>query len=102
MSWRRVTMIRLAQIYKKINGPVGKLGLASLSISTQALESGNANDDSTYTNLENQLISITNQRDALAAQMSKLLEDAAFNGQSINEQQAKQLIAHGQMLLDSV
>ena len=97
----RETLIRLAQIYKQINAPVGELGLASLRISTKALES-NATGDSTYTDLENQLISITNQRDALAAQMSTLLENAAFNGQSINEQQAKQLIAQGQTLLDEV
>jgi hypothetical protein len=97
----RETLIRLAQVYKQINAPVGELGLASLGISTKALES-NATGDGTYTNLENQLISITNQRDALAAQMSALLEKAAFNGQSINEQQAKQLIAQGQALLDEV
>jgi hypothetical protein len=51
-----------------------------------ALESGNAHDDSTYTKLENQLISITDQRNALVGQMSRLLEAVAFNGQSVDEQ----------------
>ncbi len=51
---------------------------------------------------ENQLISITGQRNAIAAQMSALLGNAAFNGQPINEQQAKQLIAQGQALLNVV
>ena len=95
------TLTQLAQVYKQINACVGQLGLASLVISTRALES-NASGDSTYTNLENQLTSITNQRDALAGQMSALLENAAFNGQAIGEQQAKHLISQGQALLDQV
>jgi hypothetical protein len=95
----RTTLTRLAEIYKQINAPVGTLGLASLRISTKALESGSATDDSTYTRLENQLISITDQRNAIAGQMLKLLEDAAFNGKSIDQQQAKQLIDQGQSLL---
>jgi hypothetical protein len=95
----RETLTRLAEMYKQINAPVGKLGLASLVISTKALESGSKDDDSTYTKLENQLISITDQRNALAGQMSKLLEDAAFNGQSIDDAQAKHLIEQGQALL---
>jgi len=98
----RETLIRLAQVYKQINACVGQLGLATLSISTKALESGSASDDSTYTKLENKLTSITDKRNALAAQMSLLLEAAAFNGQSINEQQAKNLIEQGQTLLDQV
>ena len=97
----RETLIRLAQMYKQINAAVGQLGLASLKVSTRALESDAAND-STYTQLENQLISITSQRDAIAAQMSALLESAAFNGQPINEHQAKQLISQGEELLDEV
>ncbi len=97
----RETLIRFAQVYKQINAAVGQLGLSSLRVSTEALES-NAANDSTYTQLENQLISINSQRDAIAAQMSALLENAAFNGQSINEQQAKQLIAQGQALLNAV
>jgi hypothetical protein len=96
------SFVPLAQIYKQIDACVGQLGLASLEVSTKALESSNSSDDSTYTNLESQLSSISNKRDALAAQMIALLENAAFNGQSINDQQAKQLISQGQALLDEV
>ena len=98
----RETLIRLAQVYKQINACVGQLGLASLVVSTRALESGNSSDDSTYTNLENKLMDFNSQRDALAAQMSTMLEQAAFHGQAINEQQAKQLISQGQALLDKM
>jgi hypothetical protein len=95
----RETLTRLAEIYKQINAPLGKLGLASLRISTKALESGSADNDSTYTTLENKLTLINDQRNALADQMSKLLEAASFNNQPINEQQAKDLIDQGTALL---
>jgi hypothetical protein len=91
--------IPLAQVFKQIEAPVGQLGLTSLVVSTKALEShdpGNA----TYNQLENQLISITSKRDALAAQIITLLEGAAFNGQVINEQHAQQLISQAQELLN--
>ena len=98
----QATLMQLAQVYKQINAPVGQLGLASLAVSTKALESGNSTDDGTFTNLESQLTLITTQRDTLAAQMSALLAGAEFNGQAINEQQAKQLISQGQALLKQV
>jgi hypothetical protein len=96
------SFIPLAQMYERINAPVGELGLATLKVSTTALESGNATDDSTYTNLENQLIAITSARDALAGQIIALLEGAAFNGQTISQSQAQQLITQGQTLIDQV
>ena len=89
----------LAQIYKQINAPVGQLGLDSLVISTMALKSGDATDDSTYTSLENQLISITTQRDALAAQIMVLLENAEFNGQQVSKDTATDLISQSDKLL---
>ncbi len=69
--------VALAQIYKQINAPVGKLGLATLKISTQALASNSAND-STYVQLENRLQMITNQRNAIASQIIALLESVEF------------------------
>ena len=95
----RDTLVQLAQIYKQINAPVGQLGLTTLKVSTTALQS-NASDDSTYTQLEDQLQQLTEDRDAVAAQMETLLEGAAFGGQPINVEQAKSLIAQGQALLD--
>ncbi len=93
--------IPLAHTFKQIEAPVGQLGMASLFVSTKALKSHDAGD-ATYNQLENQLISITGQRDALAAQMITLLEGAAFNGQVINEQQAQQLISQAQTLLNQM
>ena len=94
-------VIQLAQVYKQIDACVGQLGLKTLAVSTRALES-NDPGDSTYKKLENQLNAINNQRDALAAQMIALLEAAEFGGQPINQQQAQDLIAAGNALLNRV
>lgn len=72
-------LITLAQIYKQINAPVGELGLTTLQISTQALESSSPND-ATYTQLEKQLISITRVRNTIAGQIIGILEAAEFGG----------------------
>ncbi len=91
----------LARMYKQLNATVGQLGIDTLQISTKALTSNTAND-STYTDLENQLISINSQRDALAGEMIAMLEGAEFQGQGITQAQAMPLIAQGQALLDQV
>jgi hypothetical protein len=68
----REEFVELARAYKRINAPVGELGLASLKISTKAL----AGDDATYTNLENQLSFITSLRNHLADEMLERVTDA--------------------------
>ena len=97
----RQIITQLAQVYKQINAPVGQLGLDSLKVSTKAIKS-NDPGDTTYTNLENQLTSITTQRDALASQMITVLEGAEFNMQPVDATQAQQLINQGNALLQQV
>ena len=58
----------------------------TLTASTKALES---TDDSVYTSIEGSIQSLTNQRNALAAQIRSALNAAAFGGQALDEQQAK-------------
>lgn len=94
--------LQLAQVYKQLDACVGQFGLSTLAISTKALASGSASDDSAYTQLENQLISLGGQRDGLASQMITILENAEFNNQPINQQQARHLIQQGQSLLQQV
>ena len=96
------SFVALAQIYKQLDACVGQFGLKTLSVSTKALESGNSSDDSTYTNLENQLTSFGSQRDALAAQMISLLEGAEFNNKPFSDSQAQSLISQGQSMLQQV
>lgn len=92
----------LAASYKQINATLGPLDMATLKISTTALESGSATNDSTYTELENKLTSINNQRDSLARQMISLLEGAEFKGRTINGEQAERLISRANSLLERV
>src|SRR5258706_2404899 len=76
------------------------LAQTTLAISTTALES-NSTNDSTYTQLENQLINMTTVRDAIAAQMIATLETAEFGGSnnaSANVQ-VSSLIARANALL---
>jgi len=96
------SFVALAQIYKQLDACVGQFGLKTLSVSTRALEGGSSSDDSTYTNLENQLASFGSQRDALAAQMISLLEGAEFNNQPFSDSQAQSLISQGHALLNHV
>jgi len=98
----KVTLQWPANRMEKVAGAARTLGLASLAISTRALESGNAGDDGQYANLESQLAAFTTQRDALAGQMSALLEGAEFHGQKIDPQQSQSLVQQGQVLLDAV
>ncbi len=93
------TLRRLAGAYKQVNAPLGAFALASLKVSTSAIES-DSSGDATYSSLENQLAALTAQRDSVAGQMSALLEAAAFAGQPIDEHAAKALIAQAQSLLD--
>jgi len=93
-------LISLAQAYKQINAPVASFAQTTLAISTTALES-NSTNDSTYTQLENQLINMTTVRDAIAAQMIATLETAEFGGSnnaSANVQ-VSSLIARANTLL---
>ncbi len=90
----RGTLQDLAEVYKQLNAAVGQFGMTTLMVSTRAIEG----DDSTYSSLENQLQALGTQRDAVAGQMSAML-NAAAGGQAIDENQAKDLITQGQAVL---
>ncbi|MGH2496802.1 MAG: hypothetical protein ACRDIV_19030 [Ktedonobacteraceae bacterium] len=99
-------LIALGQSLKQIDAPVGTLGLTTLSISTTALES-NAPNDSTYTQLEQQLSNITVTRNFVAGQILAILEKAEFGGNDLSVaqgnansliSQANALIAHAKQL----
>ena len=92
------TIARLAQAYKDINAPVGRLGRKTFEISTAALNG----DDATYARLEVELTKLTNTRNAIAQKMITMLEGVAFNNQQINKLQADLLIIEAEALVASV
>src|SRR5262249_33656558 len=67
----------LGRAYKQLNAPVGALALASLRISTKSLGSGDASFDGTFGELSGYLQSLTERRDALAARIEHVLDEAA-------------------------
>lgn len=94
--------LALAQAYKQINAPLGDLAMASLTLSTQALASGEAQDDAAYQQTEAFLQDLTSRRDALAQQMAAVLADASFKGAAISLPQAQDLVRQSLDLVSSV
>ena len=93
----RETMRRLGDVYEQVNAPFGQFAMDTLRASTTAVSS----DDATYTSIEDQIASLTAQRDALVSQhILPALNGAAFDGQALNEQQAKSWIDQANNLLD--
>jgi hypothetical protein len=92
----RETVRRLSDVYEQVNAPFGQFAMNTLTASTRAILS---TDDSVYEGLESQIGSLTSERDALASQIKTALDGAAFDGQALNEQQAKDWIDQAQSLL---
>jgi hypothetical protein len=93
------TWSNLAAAYKQLNASFGQFSMSTLEASTHALASGSVVDDSRYTAIENQLLTLTAQRNALATQMKGLLNASAFHGSIISEQGAKAMIAQANSLI---
>jgi hypothetical protein len=90
--------IALAQVYKQLNAPFGAFAMATLRASTKALASNDAGD-ATYNLIEGKIQSLTAKRDALAAQMIRMLNAAEFRGRTFNDISAFLLSAQGRILL---
>jgi hypothetical protein len=72
----------LAACYKQLNSSVGEFGTATLQADTAAIESISSGD-STYTATVTKLTQLEQQRDQLAQTIKDGLENAAFEGESI-------------------
>ncbi len=92
----RETVLRLGQVYEQLNTSFGQFAMDTLNASTRGIES---TDESVYDATESAIQSLTTQRDTLAAQMRTALNSAAFDGEVLNEQQAKSMIDQAQALL---
>ncbi len=95
----RETLLRLGSTYEQVNASFGQFGLDLLASSTRAIKSSSTND-ATYASIESSIQDLTSQRDALAGQIKAALNAAAFDGQALNEQQAKGWINQANSLLD--
>lgn len=93
------TVLALGSDYKQILGAGAQFAQDTLAASTRGLTSGSATDDSTYTGVENALISLNNRRDQVADGISAQLNGAAFGGKPVNERTARSLEQQAQGLL---
>jgi hypothetical protein len=92
----RETVRRLGAVYEQLNASFGEFNGSILTASTKAIES---TDESHYNAVEASMASLTSQRDALALKIKTALSAAAFDDQTLNEQQAKGWIDQAQSLI---
>jgi hypothetical protein len=92
----RETLLRLGAAYEQVNASFGQFGMDLLKASTKAITS---TDDAVYSRIEDSIASLTAQRDSLAGQIKAALNAAAFDGQEINNEQARDWIAQAQSLI---
>jgi hypothetical protein len=95
----RETLSDLAEAYKQINAPLGKLGRKTLAgISTRALKGS----DATYATLEGKIVDLTHRRNEIAGKMIAILEVAAFDNHPVDQNEARRLIEQARDLLESI
>jgi hypothetical protein len=89
----------LAAAYKQLNATLGSYGYDALRVSTSALASGDANDDSKYQFLEDRLSALTSERDEVAAQIRTALDATEFEGERLDPRYATELVEKAQEVL---
>jgi hypothetical protein len=89
---------RLGQTYKQLMASFGSFSMNTLVASTAALSS-NSTGDATYNTIEAEIQDLTNQRNALAAEIRAGINDAEFNGVKLSEHQINDWIVQANDLL---
>lgn len=95
-------LLELGRLYKQVLATTGQFDMQTLAISTRALASGSASDDSEYTQLEALLSSLDAQRDALADRMRDVLLGAAFDNLRADPRVTRALSTQARALLAEV
>jgi hypothetical protein len=78
---RREDFVELAEAYKQLNAPLGRLGKKSLVYANRSITA----DNRTYGKYLSKISDITSKRDELAGQIKIVLDRAAFNHQAVDE-----------------
>jgi hypothetical protein len=92
----------LGAAYKQLTAPFGRLGMASLRISTAGIVSGSAADDSAYLATDSQLNGWLVRRDALAGQIAAVLNAAEFEDHGATSARIRDLTAQAKALVAEV
>jgi hypothetical protein len=94
----RENFTELAEVYKQLNAPVGKLGRASLVWSNRSV----TGTDKTYARYLKRISEITEERNELASQIKTVLNNAEFQGQPVGEGNEDGLGHRAKALIDEV
>ena len=89
---------RLATVYKQLMASFGSFSMDTLVASTRGISSDTAGDQQ-YLDTKAAIDSLTNQRNALAAQIRTGLNQAQFANTKLSENQIKAWTAAGEALL---
>ena len=89
---------RLGQTYKQLMASFGSFSMDTLVASTSALSS-NSSGDATYASIEAQIQDLTDQRNALAAEIRAGINNAEFNDVKLSEHQINDWIVRANALL---
>ena len=95
---RREDFIELAEVYKQLNAPLGRLGRKSLVFANRSITA----DDTSYGRYLSKIGNITTQRNALASQIKSALNGAAFNNRPVGERSEDGLGHSARALIDRV
>jgi hypothetical protein len=98
----RGTFQRLAAAYKQLNAPFGAFSMSALTISSQALASGDSTNDDVYNQKEQAIADWTSERDALATTIKNVLFDSEFNGKTLDVGQAMSLTNQANALINEI
>jgi hypothetical protein len=94
----RENFTELAEVYKQLNAPVGKLGRASLVWSNRSV----TGTDKTYAHYLKRIGEITEERNEIASQIKTVLNNAEFQGQPVGEGNEDGLGHRAKALIDEV
>ncbi|MCW2936811.1 MAG: hypothetical protein JWM19_7773, partial [Actinomycetia bacterium] len=93
-------VVKLGELYKQLNAPVGGFGLDTLNISTAALASSSGNDR-VYNHLEAALTGLGVARDDVASAIQSQLLGTEFGHLPVNPRRARALLTAGNAILAS-
>jgi hypothetical protein len=94
----RENFTELAEVYKQLNAPLGKLGRASLVWSNRSI----TGTDKTYARYLKRIGEITEERNEIASQIKTVLNNAEFQGQPVGEGNEDGLGHRAKALIDEV
>jgi hypothetical protein len=94
----RENFVELAQVYKQLNAPLGRLGRASLVWSNRSVTA----TDQVYARYLKEIGDVVAERDALAVQIKTVLNNAAFHNHPVDERSEDGLGQRAKQLIDQV